>query len=597
MKKFNLISKFPGYANKQDITNIDVGFMVPPSQNVFINDGEKVAIRNGYTLYGQASTDAYPIKSAYDWLTSTGAERNIRALNDELQYRYVASNGTVTWRTLIDSLTFDEVNFTEWWSSTEVQDLLLFAIGDSSIRMWSGAVTTIASVGTNTLTKEGSTTWAEERFLQNGTRTVVINGVTYTYTGGEGTTTLTGVTPDPALASPAIAAGDIAHQGVRTTANTPASGFNVSLLEVSKNQVYYGDLERRDIYVSKNTDYTDVTFSSPRTPGEGALVTIDSTPVAFVTQEESVYISGVRNDWYQTKLTLSSDLANETLTIVKLKSGPGQGAIGQAAVGKIKNSVLYVTNDKNVDTLGRVENIDTPQSKPISDIVEDEFEGYDYTITPHVKYFKNKTYIAVPSSSRVMVFDHQKQLWYPPWILPARRFSIINDELYFHSSQVSETYKMFDGYNDDDNPIDAKAAFAYRSYGRRDWKKVYDEWFTEGYIASNTSLDYALKHDFGGFTGIQEHTISGADTDILFATTVDNSLGKSPIGSQPLGSITDSPSDLAKFRSVKEQTDRGLAFYEMQVVYGSNDLDQQWELLAFGGNVRLAAEDNQPIKS
>lgn len=593
MKKFLLVSEYLGYINKKDITNVDPRYLVSPSQNVVINDGEKITIRKGYTLDGVANAALTPIISNYDWNTSTNTEQNLRSYQGELEYRYVDSLGAVTWRRLANGFGSSVMfNFAEYWDTTEAQDLLLIVNGDHNIRMWSGGVTTYASSTVNTITKQGSTTWAEERFLVAGTRQVIIGGITYTYTGGESTTTLTGVTPDPTAGG--HVAGNVAHQALRVTANTPSANFDNDIIAVLNNQAYIGDLNRRDVYVSKSTDYTSFTFSNPRIPGEGALLTLDSPPSAFAVQEDAMYIFGNQDQVYQTLFTLSADLTKEALNIKRLKSGPGQGAVSQSSVANIKNSVLFLNREKAVDTLGRIEQINTPQSLPISDPVKSEFLDATYTVNPHIKYFKNKTYVALPSDSKVMIFDHERGFWYPPQILPIRRLAIIGGELYGHSNAVPETYKLFTGTSDNTNPINAIAAFAYRNYGTRSWKKSHDEWYSEGYISSNTTLLLGLKYDFGGFTTILEKEIRGDDDSILFSTISDNSFGKSPFGQLPVGSITDSPSDLSKFRVIHELGK--VDYYEVQPFYQSNDDDAQWELIASGGNAMESKTDNVFIK-
>lgn len=592
MKTFKLISESKGYINKADITNTDPRYMVAPSQNITINDGERIGIRPGYELFGSANASLKPIISSYDWISSTNVERNLRAYDTKLQVYY--DDDYIDIATGFASIDF---NFAEWWSSSEVKDLLLFVNGSSNIYMWSGGITTFDSATANTITKQGTTTWAEDRFLLSGTRQVTIGSQTYTYTGGEGTTTLTGVSPDPTAGG--HTAGDVVIQTIRTTANSSTTGlpsaFSNDLIKVLDNYVYIGDKNRRDIYISKNTDYTNFSFSTPvRVPGEGALITLDSSPVGFVVEDSSMYISGSKDDWYQTKITLSSDLQNESLNVIKLKSGPGQGAYSQESIGNIKNSVIYFSNEKTIDTIGRVENIDTPQSRPISDSIKSELLSYDITIPPHIKYHKSKTYVAFPSESKVLVYDHIRKFWLPPWTLPVRRFAIIDGDLYGHSNAVPETYKLLTGTTDNGNPINAIAAFVYRNYGRRDWPKCFDEWYTEGYIDPGTNLELVLKYDFGGFTTIKEKTIEGSNANLLFFTTVDNSLGKNPIGDQPIGSITDNPANLAKFRAIAElgKTD----FYEVQVVYSSNQDGAQWELLAFGGNATISTTIDKTIK-
>ena len=486
MQKFIIEDSFRGYENKGDITKIDPRFLVDPSQNVIVDSDGKIKIRPGYELDGPAGTTNEPVVASYDWNNNSDTDPRLRVTGGILQYRYVDSAGAVTWRTLGSGYGSDtKFNFTEWWDNSEVEDLLLFSYESTDIGMWSGGVTTVDSVTTNTITKEGTKTWGESRFLTSGTMEVVIGGNTYTYTGGVGTTTLTGVSPDPVVAG--VSSTDIVHQGVVVTANLVSSSFIVKNLHVSRNQLHVMGQEYREVYVSKNTDYTDFAFTSPvRKPGEGAILTLDSNATAFVDDEGVTYIGAKTDDWYQIEFKLSADLVYENLTIKKLKSGPGQGALSQSAVGKIKNAILYINNDKAVDTLGRLENIETPQSDPISDRIQKLLESYDYTIEPHVMYHRGKTNIAIPSENVRLIYDHELSLWNPPQLIPVRRFSVVDGQLHGHSTQTDETYKLDTGTNDNGLPIIARAYFAYNNLGNRYWEKKNDEFFNEGYIARNT---------------------------------------------------------------------------------------------------------------
>lgn len=588
MKDFKIINEFKGYSNKRDITNLDPRFLVSPSRNVIINDGEKISIRNGYSLLGSSNTALNPIISSYEWNTSTGSERSLRSVDDELQ---VYVNGD--YRTLADGYTSADFSFTTIWDQNENLDLLIFVNGEPDLNMWSGGITTFASATSNTITKQGSTTWAEERFLKSGTRQVTIEGIVYTYTGGEGTDTLTGVTPDPTSGS--HTAGDLVYQTPVVVADSPASGFSNDIVGTLRNQLYVGDYDRRDIYVSKNDDWSDFTFSTPRLPGEGAIVTADSTPVAFAPQEEAMYIA-TKDGWFETQFTLSSDLTNESLIIKRLKASRGKGAYAQQSVAKAGNDIAYFTNDRTIDLLGRVEEIDTPQSVPISDVIKDELLSYDVTVAPHIRYHDNNLYVAFPSEGKMLIYDFENRYWNPPQLLPIRRIAIIDNELYGHSSQVTESYRLFDPdvFSDNGNPIDARAAFAYRNYGLRAWKKVHDEWYTEIYKTPGTTVTLTLKYDFGGYTSILDKSIGNMEERFVFATESDGSLGKWPLGSQPLGSITDSVMDLEKVRVIHQYD--AIDYYEIQTVYSSDDVDQRWALLATGGNVRASQSDNQDIK-
>ncbi len=598
-KKFELIDKPTGYVTKPDKTNTSPSSLVAGSQNVLINDAEKITGRGGYTLFGVANSALTPIVSSHEWQTSTGNELPLRSYDDELEVYIGTAEGRTfnSWEKLKDAWATVDFVFTTWWNTTEKIDLLLFVAGDANIYEWSGAKTTFASATATTITKEGTGTWGASRFLIGGARQIRIKDSggtwrTFTYTGGESTTTLTGVTVDPTTFT--FTAGALVLQEVRTNANKPASGSVNDGIATLKNQVYIGSLTSREVNVSKNTDFTLFTFSSPRAPGEGALLTLDNTWTAFAPQEEDMYISAGKDDWYKTSFTLSDTITSEAFKVEKLKTAPRQAAQTHDLTAKIKNSVVFISNEPTLDELGRLENINTPQSQPLSDPIKPDFDAADFT-NGHVKYFGNKVYICCPANGTVFIRDLDKGFWQPPQKLPIRRFAIIGGELYGHSSLVPETYKLFTGVDDNDNYIDFRIFFAYRNFGDRAHNKAFDEYFTEGYISPNTTLTMGILYDFQGASGSAEFIIDGNSTAILFGSGVDNSLGKESFGKEPLGSsMNENAGTLPKFRHIA--TFRPTDNYEYQVSYKTTDPDAQFELLAQGPNPKLATVDNVFIK-
>lgn len=612
LQDFTLVEKFLyGYRNREDKTTLPPGVLVEGSRNVLTNTFQRIGIRKGYTLDGAANTDLAPIERSFDWFTSKGFERNMRcgfltsAANDgKMQYRYVASDGTATWRDLLESQTSVSFNFTTFWDfTTEKIDLMLAVNGSSNVIEWSGAITTIASVAANTLTKEGTETWGELGFYLSGTRQVTILGVDYTYTGGEGTTTLTGVTPDPAVAVPAISAGDVAHQTTRTTAassitDLPAA-FPISLISTLRNQIYYGSLTDNSIYISKVNDYKSVHFTSPvRVVGEGALITPTSPPTAFIPQESSMYITAGRDEWYETQFILSSDNAKEALQIDRLNTTTQQAAQSQQAVSKIKNSVVFLSFEPIINTFGRVDNVVlTPQMTDISFSIVNDMNSFDLTGS-QMFYFRKFVYVSVPVEGVVLAYnmtDPNNPYWEAPMNMPITCFSIIGGELYGHSSLVSETYKLFDGTNDNGNPIGAIAKFSFNNYGTRSSSKGYNQFFVEGYISSNSALTVGIQYEIDGCATTTSYSILGTDTQIVCLGGPDNSLGKNSLGKQPLGSVIlpSSATTIPKFRVIK--TFPIHYFFEDQISFYSSDIDNSWEIVAFGPQLTSARDLNNSI--
>ncbi len=593
-KDFKIISQFSGYQNKKDITNVDTKYLAPGSRNVLINDGEKIVSSPGYTLDGpEASEPTGGSMGKFDWTTSKDRELHGRVLKSGIiQYRYTDADGNVTYR---DLYTFDantRVRFLEegWWSSTEVDDMLLFVAGDTNLYVWSGGITTVASTTSNSITKAGDTYWKEEKFTTTGH--VIIDGVRYTYTGGANSKTLTGVTPDPST----ITAGEIAHQDVEPHNNIISSSYNVNYIGMNKNQVYLGSKNYRDVYVSHNDDYLTYTFSSNRIPGEGALLTLDAPCAGFVPQEDAMYIAAGNDMWFQTQFTLSSDNTNEALTIIKLKSGPLQGTKSQELITKIKNSIIYVTNEPTLDTLGRVENINTPQSVPLSDPIKKEFKKYDFT-DGNTIFYESQTFISLPAEGLVLIYDHQNNYWQAPQTLSVV-LSVIEGRLYGHSTSLDESYLLFDtsNYTHNGNPIESTAVLSYNSFGNRSQKKTIDEYYWEGYATRETKINITYNFDYQGSTKkIENRLIDMSNSKIVFNVEEDSSIGHSSLGKNPLGSITDNIVELPKFRTIQTMNKQG--FYEMQEIISTNTERYNWEIIAHGPNAMLSTAESLEIKT
>lgn len=600
-KRFSIVKDFRGYRAREDITNMGIGFLVRGSRDVLTNSANRVGTRQGYTLDGQANAALTPIQSSYDWNMHIGQERNIRSFGTVLQYRFVDSNNVVTWRDLATGFatTAVDFNFTEFWDTVEISDCLLFVNGTSNIFEWSGGLTTIASNTAVTLTKQGTTSWAEEGFyIAKAARAVTVNGVSYTYTGGEATVTLTGL-----VGLPAFVAGTVAHQTMVTTANAAMTAipavFANDLISSLYNQVYVGSRVSREVYVSQVNSYINYSFAVPRIVGTGALLTLDGAVVGFVPQEDQMYITAGKGQWYQTKFTLGGTLTIESLTISRLKTTPDSAARTQGYIEKIDNKISFISNEPSFNLLGRVDNIfAAPDTENISDVIRDDMNTYDFSSNlGDIVFWKNFTYISVPLENIVLVYNNDKKWWEAPQTLPIGKFSIIDGELYGHSSAVAETYKLFTGYNDNAAPILSQAVFSYQNYGTRPNLKSFNEFYVEGYIAGNTTLTVGVKYEIDGCATETFMDIDGSDTQIVCIPSTDNSLGKNPLGSFPLGTLFFGPTSLTlppKFRVIKTFPRKD--FFEVQYSFSSFGADQQWELLGFGPQVSLSKNDSVYIK-
>lgn len=447
------------------------------------------------------------------------------------------------------------------------------------------------SSGVGTQTSTDGATWTAS------------NGYLYaTVFEGDGSAMqFTGVSPDPSIAG--ISVGDAIVQistigiaGSSTNPNFP-SNFEFDLISTLSNQVWYGNEISCNVYVSKINNYKDTTFSSPqRLPGEGALLTLDSPCVGFSPQGALMFVTSGDTQWWQsatfqqTVVVSTVPTPTETLYLERLKTATGQAAQSQELIARFKNSLIFVSNEPIINTFGLVQNIQQqPQMENMSDPIKYDVDAYDFT-DGQVFYFNYFIYVTIPALGVVRMFNVIKQYWEAPQLLPISRFYLVDDQLYGHNSLTNESYQMFTGYNDNGNPINAVAAFPYVSQdgGSAPQKKNFNKHYTEGYIAGNTTLTLTINYDFGGFSGNYSTNILGSDSAIIFNKVTDGSLGQNPLGSQPIGTILNlvQQPPIPKFRVIN--TFPRINVFEYQLVYSSNDIDQQWTLLRLGPAVSAA---------
>jgi hypothetical protein len=627
---YQLQNTFPGYHAREDPTLLAANIMVSPSQNVMINTAGLIATVPGYILDGAGSTVIDSgIVSNFDFLPSTGNLQNLRAgfqtaagNTGKLQFRF-QSGTTVTWIDLMSSLTSINLSFAPYFDTTELKQLCIWADGSSNLYEWNGAVATFASATTNTLTLQGSLTWAQLGFYTTRNMEIIINGVTYTYTGGYGTTTLTGVTPDPSLAG--IAVGTPIFQAPITTAfsamtNIPADFMATVVGRGNNNQLYVGSSASNLLYISKNTSYQDFSFDTPRTVGQGDIMTLSAAPRAFINQEVhgddtayDMYIAEGTNTWGVVRVNLAADLSSETLSHYILKTSSLQGAFSNRMVSKMKNHIIYIGNDNVLNIFGYLSFEYVPSIQDLSYPIIDDMLSYDFT-GGSVFYNRNYIYVAVPKSGLVRIYNmtnqtqeqysaydpteqisaNQPWFWEAPVTYPISGFYIVNGQVYGHSANASESYQLFTGGSFNGQNITANATFAFNDYGDRTANKASDEIWVEGYIKQNTILNVSINGNLDSFENSQTVTVDGSDNTIVAYGSGAHSLGKNPLGSQPLGGAsTNLSTKPAWFHVAKTYPE--IPSYLEQLSFQTNGVDLQWELMAFGTDAKFTNEGNNDI--
>jgi len=480
--------------------------------------------------------------------------------------------------------------------------------GDANLYEWGGGVAIVASVTGTTITKGGTETFAQARFYTTRNKTLinVRTGTEFTYTGGETTLTLTGVTGSPV--TDGMIAGDVLVQKVITDSNKPAASHTNHVIYSFENQLVIGSYDDEEVWISQNDDYDDFTFSAPRVPGEGALLTLDDPTTAISSIAKFLIIFAGRSSIFKAEyeqITVSTTLA-ETLKVKKVDIGIDQGALNQECVIPINNALAYLSNEVALRIIQSPEELAGIDPKTFSNPIKPDFDAEDWT-GAFGAWYKNILFFTSPVNSHMYMLNFVEdadgklfRFWNPPQVLPVGAMTIFDAGdgavLYGHSNSVPETYLLFDGQSDgnydgiasaDKLPIDAKAVYSYNNYKKRAVLKTFDEFYVEGEITpSTTDLLLTIKYDFDGATQQIEKTIDGSDEDILEGSVGFNSLAQQSLAINPLGGLLNAPTDARRLRVIYEVARED--FHEIQAIFSTNDVDKFWSILAFGTNARLS---------
>jgi hypothetical protein len=610
MQKFAIAEETIGYVTAEDETNADKRLLTTGSKNVLIDRNRKVKTRPGYVRLGAGNDALTPVRNAFTWYTSTGTELPLRFYDDEWEV-WLGTVDTVeidAWTRFKDGMnTSAIVRGATFFDTAENIDEMILVQGDADLFEWNGAVAVVDSITGTTITKKGTSTFAQNRFYASANKTLVCvrTGTEYTYTGGETTTTLTGIADTTGLQD-----GDILIQKVVTASNKPAANHTNHTIFSFENQIIVGSDDDNEAWISQNDDYADFSYSSPRLSGEGGLLTLDGPCKAFGSIGSTLLAFAGRQSIFKAnyeQIAVGEVLA-ETLKVKRLNTGVDQGAFNQETCIPVGNSLIYLSYEPALRIIDNPDDLGSSDPKTLSNPIKPDFDAEDWENASSI-WHKNAYYLSAPSNSRLFILEFVedadgkvRRFWNPPQILPIGPKSIIGDALHGHSNAVPETYELFTGTSDiipngtvgdpdSKVPFQAIAAFSYNLFGDREALKSFDEYFVEGEITpATTDLGLLLNYDYGGSTQTIQRTIDGSDEDILEGSVGFNSLGQQSLAQNPLGGLLNPPSDARKFNVTFELARED--FRMMQAVFSTNEIDRYWAITAHGPNVTKSPRRN-----
>lgn len=600
----NMIQDWAGYVSSIDKTNIAENLLVKGSQNVYKKLSGTIAVREGEKLLGVTNDVLSPISSEFVWNTSWGATY-ILVVSDE-KLSVVIDN---VWYTLLDSLTETRYVFDKWWDNTEKKDRVLFVNGNDYIQHWSGGFATVSSSTTNTITKTGVTSWQQAGFATNtaGEKKIMIEGTEYTYTGGESTTTLTGVTPDAS----GITIGATALQSVITEADTPADGFMNDFIKVINNQAYVGSYTSRLCYISSNVDFTNYVVPTPRAPGDPELLTLDGTLKGIGVRQGKAHIGFGTDSWAVitfNNITVGTTLTQQTVVDVK-PVAINQAPYAHEFIDTVGDSLIYLALDQQVRSFGDFNNLFTPGYPSLSQEIATELAEQNF-IGGGLRCIGEFVYVTAPAVGTAYLYQVRyrvdkggnvvaERLWHSPFIWNLTRVDDANGIIIGFSNANPQIYQLWNTgqYHDDSPsgehlPYSCVAALGYRTLNRRQGLQSFDKHYSEGYITEGTPLNLTINYNYQGSLNAVNAIINSVNQPAtLFGTANPVSLGDSSLGDESLGdSGIDSQDSLPKFKVINSLSI--INCFEYQPIFYSDEADARWELLATCTNAEIELEQD-----
>lgn len=639
---FLLIDEFPGYNSAGDKTKLQPGTLMRGSKNVFKTLRGTLATRPGLKLRGTVDPTEAGIKSSDEWETNVGTLRPIRVANGKLEVESdLADGSTLVWYELFATgalttslaATLTRFVFDTWWDNDEKTDRLIMVRGDSNILHWSGGMAKVLSSTTDTITLDpasGQDTWAELGFATQitGEKKIIIESREFTYTAGEGTGTLTGVSASSGDAS-TITPGAIAIQSVFIGTSVPVSNYKADFCKTIRNQVWVGSYSSRVVWISADATPAGGTLGFLKYTQTGTLVlgdpdaiVLDNLAKGIGEKDGKVIIFAGDSDLMvitpNDSLPITQDGTQLTgggpraviQKIEKKKLAGLSSALGHEFIGNLDEYLVWLDQKNRFRALGTFANVNALKPVNLSLSVQKELTEDDFT-GGHLRVIQDDdaetAYITAPNTGRDWMYQvrnvvnkfgeiETERLWQPPQIRGISRIAIISGQIFGHSNSHPQIYQMWDTdqFSDDHPsgeliPYYCRAFLAYNNHKLPTRYKNFDKVYFEGYMPEGTALDVALYFDYQGSTDTRLLSISD-DSDLceFFIGVVPPSIGDSSLGDNPLGEgIIPEGGDqemVPKFRAINSVDLVDCFEYAIEVF--SNTVDSRWELLRVGTNAK-----------
>jgi len=606
-----------GYQNKLQLDEVEDGSMVNGSFNVIIDDDGKPRTRYGSRFLGT------PLTALTGGTTSSarlrrrdGFEIPINSFSTYTRYLHpqqnalIGANGWPDWVILESGFTTDlQFGFATNDLNSDNFNKMVMCNGTDNYRIWNGAVDLVSQWSATTITTQSSFGLAAALFTPTGNiqLSTADKVRTFAYTGVS-MGTFTGVTPDPNNGldgSTPLVSGMAITQTPTQYASAPkgnvllaSDNARVLVANVLNSSGFAGG---GAVYGSKTDDPTDFTFSSPRAATDGFIINIaegGGNVTGMVQFEEDHYIfkpATVKD------LTFSQDgndiVQIRSKTAYDEKSSGDSGSVSALGVFKADNAIFFVSPTRTIQDIARVQTVDYPQSLPISDPIKALTDIIPFDTETAGIGWKGRAFVSCKegtdssTNDLQLVYNQRYSCWEPPWVgMPIASYFVYESNIYGTLATSPDTLQLWTGdqdylsdlnqeVQDEGIPINSTFIFNKNTYGKKDVRKEFDQYYVEGEMAGNGSATFTVIYDDGAES--RSGTLTGTQGQFFYSPSSIGPFGDQPFGVAPFGADPTSPSGAARFRLVL--TTKRRPFYNIQFMIETANF---FKIIAFGPNVK-----------
>lgn len=335
------------------------------------------------------------------------------------------------------------------------------------------------------------------------------------------------------------------------------------------------------------------TKESVRRPGEGYVYSLPSNFWTMDTFEEAMYVNTSNGEWGYSNPQLSADLKSEDISFVPLKQNTASKVLYPYLTGHNRNDLLFIDENKNLTSIGRLQLIERVQMEDMSDFVRNAFNNLSW-VDGSIIFQDDKTWLTSPEDGTMLCFDERTKYWQPPQVIPnLGLLTIVGTQLYTHSTLNTATRSLNDSSASGDDGVEYEVIARNSTYdhGNRWIQKKANMAFWEGYVDESPPMKMKVYFDVDGCAGIKQTNITP-----IYCTDVVNhgNFGGAEHGEHEHGGDETNATNYARF----QYKDLGVhSFYFSSLEFLCRAKKHPYQILSMGINLAESQSNNKGYRS